>query len=75
MNYWQALPPLAQGVVGFGLFLLLLEVVVDLLPGRFFYSRRAFEPPPRTWAEQQQPEWELRRLPRAELERPRGELP
>jgi hypothetical protein len=71
MTWWQQLPPFAQGVIGLGLLLLLLEVVVDLLPGRFFYSRRAFEPPVQTWAEQQQ----QRREPlQGELRRPTREL-
>jgi len=44
---------MALAVVGFGVGVLVLMVVCDLLPHRAFYSRRAFEPPPRTWAEEQ----------------------
>jgi hypothetical protein len=48
--------------------------LLDMLPGRAFYSRRAFEPPPRIWGELDD-DWELERPPPGyRLDRPRHVL-
>jgi hypothetical protein len=52
----QPVNVIALAVIAFGVGLLVVMQLCDRLPHRAFYSRRAFEPPPLTWAEQQEQE-------------------